>query len=68
MDLGYPGAETVEFRKNVRQILDSVGRQRKHRRKVRTDGEGAEGDAANEASADEPASETSLGAGQSASE
>jgi hypothetical protein len=58
----------VEFRKNVRQILDSVGRQRKHRRKVRMDGEGAEGDAANEASADKPASETSLSAGQSASE
>ena len=68
VDLGYPGAERVEFRKNVRQILDGVGRQRKHRRNVRTGSEGADGDAANDASSDEPASETSLSAAQSASE
>ena len=38
VDIGYPGAQSLEFRKNVRQILDSVGRQRKYRRKVRADG------------------------------
>ena len=35
VDLGYPCAESAKFRKNVREILDGVGRQRQHRRKAR---------------------------------
>jgi hypothetical protein len=42
VDIGYPGSKSVEFRKNVRQILDSVGRQRRYRRKVRASDEGME--------------------------
>jgi hypothetical protein len=38
VDLGYPCAESANFRKNVREILDGVGRQRQHRRKTRTRG------------------------------
>ena len=67
VDLGYPGAESVKFRKNVREVLDSVGRQRKHRRRVRPSGEVAE-DNADEAPAVDSTTETTLSACQSASE
>jgi len=67
VDLGYPGAESVTFRKNVREVLDSVGRQRKHRRKLRPSGEVAE-DSADEVPAVDSTTGTSLSAGQSASE
>ena len=67
VDLGYPGAESVKFRKNVREVLDSVGRQRKHRRKVRSGG-GVLGDNVDEVPAVDSTSETSLSAGQSTSE
>lgn len=59
VDLGYPCAESATFRKNVREILDGVGRQRKHRRRGRS---------SNEVPAESPPNETSLSAGQSASE
>ena len=32
LDLGYPRPEAVAFKKNVREILDGIGRQRKPRR------------------------------------
>ena len=67
VDLGYPGAESVKFRKNVREVLDSVGRQRKHRRKARSGGEVSE-ENVDEVPSVDSTSETSLGAGQSASE
>ena len=35
LDLGYPCPEEKTFRQNVREILDSVGRQRKPRRRSR---------------------------------
>ncbi len=35
VDLGFPSRETATFRKNVREILDGIGRQRKPRRLVR---------------------------------
>ena len=34
LDLGYPRPEAVVFKKNVREILDGIGRQRKPRRPV----------------------------------
>ena len=53
VDIGYPGSKSVEFRKNVRQILDSVGRQRKYRRKVRANDESTEHEDTGAASAAE---------------
>ena len=38
-DLGYPNAEAKDFKKNVREILDGIGRQRKPRRQSRKDSE-----------------------------
>jgi hypothetical protein len=35
LDLGYPRPEAVAFKKNVREILDGIGRQRKQRRPAR---------------------------------
>lgn len=35
VDLGFPSPEATTFRKNVRDILDGIGRQRKPRRPVR---------------------------------
>jgi hypothetical protein len=67
VDLGYPCAESVKFRRNVREILDGFGRQRKPRRKVRAAYGGAENEIPNAEPTDEPASETSLQATQSAS-
>ena len=37
IDLGYPSQDAAEFKKNVREILDGIGRQRKPRRPVRKD-------------------------------
>jgi hypothetical protein len=37
IDLGYPSRDAAEFKKNVREILDGIGRQRKPRRPVRKD-------------------------------
>jgi hypothetical protein len=68
VDLGYPCEESANFRKNVREILDSVGRQRKYRRKSRVSGEDGQGGQADEDAADEPAGETSLISDQLASE
>jgi hypothetical protein len=68
VDLGYPCAESAKFRKNVREILDGVGRQRQHRRKARARGVVGDGNAPDHEAAGDPANETSLSAGQSASE
>jgi hypothetical protein len=68
VDLGYPCEESANFRKNVREILDSVGRQRKYRRKSRASGEDGQGGQADEDAADESAGETSLIGDQHASE
>ena len=38
VDLGFPSRETANFKKNVREILDGIGRQRKPRRPLRRDG------------------------------
>jgi hypothetical protein len=38
-DLGFPSAEAKDFKKNVREILDGIGRQRKPRRQSRKDSE-----------------------------
>ncbi len=35
IDLGYPSQDAADFKKNVREILDGIGRQRKPRRPVR---------------------------------
>jgi hypothetical protein len=35
VDLGFPSQEAATFKKNVREILDGIGRQRKPRRPVR---------------------------------
>jgi len=35
VDLGFPSAEAATFKKNVREILDGIGRQRNPRRRVR---------------------------------
>ena len=35
VDLGFPSREAATFKKNVREILDGIGRQRKPRRPVR---------------------------------
>jgi hypothetical protein len=67
VDLGYPCAESAKFRKNVREILDGVGRQRQHRRKKGTRGLIGDGNAANHEAAGDSANETSLSAGQSGS-
>jgi len=37
IDLGYPSPDAADFKKNVREILDGIGRQRKPRRPVRKD-------------------------------
>ena len=37
IDLGYPSRDAADFKKNVREILDGIGRQRKPRRPVRKD-------------------------------
>jgi cob(I)alamin adenosyltransferase len=37
VDLGFPSPDAAIFKKNVREILDGIGRQRKPRRKVRRD-------------------------------
>ena len=68
VDLGYPCAESAEFRKNVREILDGVGRQRQHRRKAGATVETADRKARDRETAEGPADENSLSAGQSASE
>jgi hypothetical protein len=68
VDLGYPCEESANFRKNIREILDSVGRQRKYRRKSRASGEDGQGGQADEDAADESAGETSLIGDQHASE
>jgi hypothetical protein len=67
VDLGYPCAESAKFRKNVREILDGVGRQRQHRRKKGTRGLVGDGNAADHEAAGDSANETSLSAGQSGS-
>jgi hypothetical protein len=38
-DLGFPSAEAKVFKKNVREILDGIGRQRKPRRQSQRDSE-----------------------------
>jgi hypothetical protein len=68
VDLGYPCAESADFRKNVREVLDGVGRQRKYRRKVRTTGQDVEGNGANQEGADEFSGETNMTATQRCSE
>jgi hypothetical protein len=35
LDLGYPVPERKQFRQNVREVLDGIGRQRKRRRPTR---------------------------------
>jgi hypothetical protein len=35
LDLGFPSREAATFKKNIREILDGIGRQRKPRRPVR---------------------------------
>jgi hypothetical protein len=37
VDLGFPSPEAAAFKKNVREILEGLGRQRKPRRPVRRD-------------------------------
>ena len=37
IDLGFPSPDAAAFKKNVREILDGIGRQRKPRRPVRRD-------------------------------
>src|SRR6266545_4396813 len=37
VDLGFPSQDAAAFKKNVREILDGIGRQRKPRRRVRKD-------------------------------
>lgn len=70
VDLGYPCAESAQFRKNVRETLDGVGRQRKYRRKVRTTGQDleGEGEGANQEGAEESSDETNMTATQRGSE
>jgi hypothetical protein len=64
VDLGYPCAESATFRKNVKEILDSVGRQRKHRRKANASEVvvGASVDDANETPAAAPSTAVSRSA------
>ena len=69
VDLGYPCAESVWFKKSVREILDGVGRQRKHRRKARMIGEAVQESACNEeATTDEFVDDASANPGQRSSE
>jgi len=42
LDLGYPRPEGAAFKKNVREILDGIGRQRKPRRPARKATDGSE--------------------------
>jgi hypothetical protein len=60
VDLGYPCAESAWFKKSVREILDGVGRQRKHRRRARMTSGDLKGNTDNEdATTDQSACETS---------
>ena len=71
VDLGYPCAESATFRKNVKEILESVGRQQKRRRKATVSDAGIVGAGASdedETSAAEPATEAGGNAGQFLSE
>lgn len=56
VDIGYRGVESVKFRINLRQILDTIGRLRKDRRKVRASTDNAEAQAVDDAPAVEAVS------------
>jgi DNA-binding transcriptional MerR regulator len=54
LDLGYPVPERKQFRQNVREVLDGIGRQRKKRRPTRRSSD----DVGKDAAADKPPEDT----------